>query len=107
MTMLEKAARAAATKLQFRDFGHEDENGDWHMTAAQIVDFELACSEIARAVLAVFMAAEPTTRLRAQLAEFDAEVAAELGAECERADLWTEIEVNVDDLRAILEGESK
>jgi hypothetical protein len=50
--MLEKAARAAAMKLQFRGFGHEDENGDWHMTAAQIVDFELACSEIVRAVLA-------------------------------------------------------
>jgi hypothetical protein len=52
MNMLEKAARAAAIKLQFRDFGHEDENGDWHMTAAQAADFGLACSEVARAVLA-------------------------------------------------------
>ena len=41
-------------------------------------------------------------RLAENLASFDAEVAYEMSTECERADLWTEIDVNVEDLRALL-----
>lgn len=41
-------------------------------------------------------------RLRKNLADFDDEVAAELSTGGDRADLWTEIDVNVEDLRAAL-----
>lgn len=45
---------------------------------------------------------EAAARLRENLASFDAEVASELASEGERADLWGEIDVNVEDLRAVL-----
>jgi hypothetical protein len=45
---------------------------------------------------------EAIARLRENLAGFDAEVAFELATEGERADLWGEIDVNVEDLRTIL-----
>jgi hypothetical protein len=41
-------------------------------------------------------------RLAENLAAFDAEVASELASEGERADLWGEIDVNVEDLRTLL-----
>lgn len=46
--------------------------------------------------------ADAVQRLCQNLASFDAEVASELLSEGERADLWTEIDVNADDLRAVL-----
>ena len=48
------------------------------------------------------MAREALARLRENLASFDAEVAYELASGGERADLWGEIDVNVEDLRAAL-----
>ena len=42
------------------------------------------------------------TRLAENLAVFDDEVAAELSSGGERADLWTDIDVNVEDLRVVL-----
>lgn len=47
-------------------------------------------------------AREALARLRENLASFDAEVAYELASGGERADLWGEIDVNVEDLRAAL-----
>lgn len=47
-------------------------------------------------------AREALARLRENLASFDAEVAYELATGGERADLWGEIDVNVEDLRAAL-----
>jgi hypothetical protein len=44
----------------------------------------------------------PLDRLRANIASFDAEVAFELANEGARADPWTEIDVNVEDLRVLL-----
>lgn len=41
-------------------------------------------------------------RLEENLASFDAEVAYQLSIEGERADLWGEIDVNVEDLRSLL-----
>ena len=41
-------------------------------------------------------------RLAENLAAFDAEVASELSGGSERADLWGEIDVNVEDLRTLL-----
>jgi hypothetical protein len=41
-------------------------------------------------------------RLAENLAAFDAEVASELASRGERADLWGEIDVNVEDLRTLL-----
>ena len=92
MTMLDKAERAAAMKLQFRDFGHEDENGEWRMTAAQTVDFGLACSEIVRAVLAAIR--EPDGAMYAAADEY---LVPALDARC----AWQSM------IDAILEGESK
>jgi hypothetical protein len=45
---------------------------------------------------------EAANRLRENLASFDAEAAFELANEGERSDLWTEIDVNVEDLRTVL-----
>ena len=42
------------------------------------------------------------SRLAENLSSFDAEAAFELSNEGERADLWTEIDVNVEDLRTVL-----
>lgn len=43
-------------------------------------------------------------RLRENLASFDAEVDWQMSSEAERADLWEEIDVNVDDLRTVLDA---
>lgn len=45
---------------------------------------------------------EALERLEKNMADYDAEAAYELANEGERADLWTEIDVNVDDLRIVL-----
>lgn len=50
-TPLERAARAVSLKMQFRNFGQQQPNGDWTITVAQMQDFELACKEAVRAVL--------------------------------------------------------
>jgi len=47
-------------------------------------------------------ALEAADRLRKNLEDYDADAAYELANEGERADLWTEIDVNTDDLRAVL-----
>lgn len=49
-------------------------------------------------------ALEAIARLKENLASFDSEAAFELANEGERADLWTEIDVNVEDLRTILDA---
>ncbi|AZO45915.1 hypothetical protein EJ076_34950 [Mesorhizobium sp. M7D.F.Ca.US.005.01.1.1] len=41
-------------------------------------------------------------RIRENIASFDADVAFQLANEGERADMWTEIDVNVEDLRILL-----
>lgn len=46
---------------------------------------------------------EARARLAANLAAYDEEVSSELSSGGERADLWTEIDVNVEDLRALLD----
>jgi hypothetical protein len=45
---------------------------------------------------------EALERLSENIASFDAEVAFELSNEGERADLWTDIDVNVEDLRIVV-----
>lgn len=100
--MLEKAAIAVIAS-----FGDEVYIGNAEHLSYVCIDGHVDMLGVVRAVLDAVMNSEPAARLRARLAEFDAEVASELANEGERADLWTEIEVNVNDLRAILEGENK
>ena len=47
---------------------------------------------------------EAEARLRENLNSFDAEVDWQMSTEAERADLWTDIDVNVEDLRTLLEA---
>lgn len=47
---------------------------------------------------------EADARLRENLRSFDLEVEFQLSNEGERADLWTDIDVNVDDLRTVLDA---
>lgn len=47
---------------------------------------------------------EADARLRENLRSFDLEVEFQLSNEGERADLWTVIDVNVDDLRTVLDA---
>lgn len=53
------------------------------------------------------LTAEAERVLRENLASFDAEVAFELENEGERADLWTDIDVPVEALRALLDELSR
>jgi hypothetical protein len=52
MDMLEKAAKAAQGKIQFNDFGHANEDGDWIINAEQMAALERVSNEVARAVIA-------------------------------------------------------
>ena len=47
---------------------------------------------------------EAEARLRENLRSFDLEVEFQLSNEGERADLWTDIDVNIDDLRTLLDA---
>ena len=82
-------------------------NGLFDVEWRSAVDNATARAEAAESELATLRAhvarlEEALTRLSENIASFDAEVAFELSNEGERADLWTDIDVNVEDLRIVV-----